>query len=232
MREESQELDAPTVDTPTAALSLGTGSASTTGGLTHLRSEPLPFPAWDRYSLVTVLGAGGMGTVYRAHDPRLHRFVALKLLRDANPSSDLAQRFYREARAQARIDHEHLCKIYEVGEVDGRPYIAMQCIEGQTLSAARNQMTLPQKILCIKQVAEAVHAAHREGLIHRGSVRYQKPSRYRDLNGCVQTLGKLGQIAALAPFVDGGEERSAFRGAHCAQQRKHRFCARWGGAGF
>ena len=76
--------------------------------------EQLPYPSWERYKIVSFLGAGGMGEVYKARDPRLHRSVAIKFLRGGQTSTqDTRQRrhFDREARAQARIDHPHICKI-------------------------------------------------------------------------------------------------------------------------
>jgi len=165
MDAESPDFEPPTLDLP------GQGKDGKDPALsdsaTSLRQQPLPLQDWDRYRIVEFLGAGGMGKVYKAQDPRLNRFVALKFIRDNSPSSDLAQRFNREARAQASIDHEHICKIYEVGEVEGRPYISMQYIEGETLTRARDEMTLPHKVKVIKEIAEALHAAHRHGLIHR-----------------------------------------------------------------
>lgn len=164
MDDESPEFDPPTIDLPGHS-----HDPAPSDSAVSLRQQPLPLQDWDRYRIVEFLGAGGMGTVYKAQDPRLNRFVALKFIRDTNtrPGSDLTQRFNREARAQASIDHEHICKIYEVGEADNRPYISMQYIEGVTLTRARDQMTLPHKVKVIKQVAEALHAAHRHGLIHR-----------------------------------------------------------------
>ena len=76
--------------------------------------EQLPYPSWERYKIVSFLGAGGMGEVYKARDPRLHRSVAIKFLRGGQTSTlDTRQRWHfdREARAQARIDHPHICKI-------------------------------------------------------------------------------------------------------------------------
>ncbi|NLI46540.1 MAG: serine/threonine protein kinase, partial [Acidobacteria bacterium] len=124
-----------------------------------------PAPGWALYRCERLLGVGGMGRVYLAWDTRLNRRVAVKFLSSDDP--ECVQRFFREARAQARIDHPHVGKVYEVGEVHGRPYIAMQYIEGQTLSATAAGMSLEQKVLIIRQAAEAVHAAHRMGLIHR-----------------------------------------------------------------
>jgi tetratricopeptide (TPR) repeat protein/predicted Ser/Thr protein kinase len=124
-----------------------------------------PDPEWDRYRCDRLLGSGGMGRVFKAWDPRLRRWVALKFLTSDDP--ELTTRFLREARAQARIEHPHICRVYEVGETAGRPYIAMQFIDGQPLSACAERLTLEQKVLVIRQVAEAIHTAHRLGIIHR-----------------------------------------------------------------
>src|SRR5690349_10684058 len=79
---------------------------------------------WDRYELLGLLGKGGMGAVYKARDRSLDRIVALKFILGAHPK--LVMRFLQEARAQARIDHPNVCRVYEVGDVAGRAYIAMQ----------------------------------------------------------------------------------------------------------
>ncbi len=118
-----------------------------------------------RYEIGELLGEGGMGEVYRATDPVLRRDVAVKFLHCEDPR--LIARFLQEARMQARLDHEHICKIYEAGELDGKPYIVMQLINGQTLAHAQNEMTLEQKVRVAKEVADAVQSAHRIGLIHR-----------------------------------------------------------------
>ncbi|MEW6736270.1 MAG: tetratricopeptide repeat protein [Acidobacteriota bacterium] len=130
-------------------------------------SPPHRFPVanWDRYEFIDFIGEGGMGRVYKARDHRLRRYVALKFIRGND--AKLIRRFMQEAQSQARIDHEHICKVYEVGEVETRPYIAMQYIEGQSLEQARNRLTLTEKVKVMKEVAEALQAAHRLGLIHR-----------------------------------------------------------------
>jgi len=117
------------------------------------------------YDTAVPIGSGGMGEVFKAWDKELERWVALKYLRHDDP--ELVERMFREARAQARVDHPGVCKVYEVGEEDGRPYIAMQYVEGPLLDEAARDMTLEQKVLVVKQVAEAVAAAHAVGLIHR-----------------------------------------------------------------
>ncbi|MCP3140772.1 protein kinase domain-containing protein [Pyxidicoccus xibeiensis] len=126
---------------------------------------PFPVPDWDRYQPVRFLGQGGMGLVFLAYDPLLRRNVALKFVRDGD--AELARRILSEARAQARVRHERVCEVYEVGEVRGRGYIAMRYVDGQTLGQLADTLTLEQKVLVLRQAAEGVHAAHRAGLIHR-----------------------------------------------------------------
>jgi len=125
----------------------------------------LPLALLARYHDIRRIGEGSMGTVYRALDTRLGRIVALKLLKSDDP--DDTRRFMREARAQARIEHVNVCRVYEVGEADGQPFIAMELIEGEALDRAQYRMSLEQKVKVIREVAEALHAAHRLGLIHR-----------------------------------------------------------------
>ncbi len=130
------------------------------------KQEPaFPVPGWDHYQPVRFLGQGGMGQVFLAYDPRLRRNVALKFVRGEDP--ELARRFLSEARAQARVRNERVCEVYEVGEVQGRGYIAMRYVEGQPLGALAGTLTVEQKALVLRQACEGVHAAHRAGLIHR-----------------------------------------------------------------
>jgi serine/threonine-protein kinase len=117
------------------------------------------------YKIDALLGAGGMGFVFKGYDSNLKRYAALKILHAATPQ--LNRRFAQEARLQAKIDHPNVCKVYEVGEVDGKHFIAMQFIQGKTLRKAAKDLNIEQKIRIIKQVAGALHAAHKEGLVHR-----------------------------------------------------------------
>jgi tetratricopeptide (TPR) repeat protein/predicted Ser/Thr protein kinase len=118
-----------------------------------------------RYRLGALLGQGAMGAVYRAYDTVLERNVALKVLHEDDPPT--AERFLREARAQARVEHEHICKVYEAGTAGGASYIVMQYVAGETLAAAGKHMSLAHKLEVMRTVSDAVHAAHRSGLVHR-----------------------------------------------------------------
>ena len=106
-----------------------------------------------------------MGTVYRARDRTLERDVALKFLRHGDP--EMVERFRREARSQAQVDHDHVCRVYEVGEIGRHAYIAMQLLHGASLMEAGLRMDVRQKVRVAADVARAVHAAHERGLIHR-----------------------------------------------------------------
>jgi len=117
------------------------------------------------YDTAFRIGSGGMGEVFKAWDPDLERFVALKYLLHDDPVT--IERLLREARAQARVDHPSVCKVYEVGDDDGRPFIAMEYVEGETLDRAARDLSIEQKTLLIRDIAEAVQAAHSVGLIHR-----------------------------------------------------------------
>src|SRR5260370_996367 len=97
-------------------------------------------PQSDRYEFQELIGVGGMGKVYKAFDRELKRLVALKFLREADAA--LERRFLQEAQAQARVDHQNVCKVYEVGRICDEPYIAMQYIEGKTLREATRELTL------------------------------------------------------------------------------------------
>ncbi|HEY0322614.1 MAG TPA: protein kinase, partial [Pyrinomonadaceae bacterium] len=124
----------------------------------------------DRYRLLEVLGRGGMGEVYLAHDPRLNRRVALKLL-PASITGDRGRvlRFEQEARAASAISHPNVAHIYEIGEAQGQHYIVMEYIQGKTLRQILREGSLEvNKALTIAvQMMEALTEAHRVGVIHR-----------------------------------------------------------------
>jgi eukaryotic-like serine/threonine-protein kinase len=118
-----------------------------------------------RYEPEECVGEGGMARVHKAFDRQLQRRVALKFLDRIEP--DARRRFLREAQAQARVRHDNVLEVYETGELEGQPFIAMRWVDGPTLLAIRGETSLEQKVRLIAQVAEGLHEAHREGLIHR-----------------------------------------------------------------
>jgi eukaryotic-like serine/threonine-protein kinase len=133
-----------------------------------LEEEELPkelLKGFNSYRDLEFLGEGGMARVYRAFDNNLNRFVALKFLIIESPA--LLRRFLAEARLQARVEHDRICKVYEIGEIQGRRYISMQYIEGVSLAIAVQNSSVQEKLRIIKEVATAVDAAHHFGLIHR-----------------------------------------------------------------
>jgi tetratricopeptide (TPR) repeat protein/predicted Ser/Thr protein kinase len=152
---------AETVDTP----GLGPGIGRVPGIGYRL---PCKF---GRYKLLRVLGRGGMGAVYLAHDTQLDREVALKIpLIAPTDGADVLPRFYREARAAATLHHANICPVYDVGEIDGTPYMTMAFIEGKSLSdVIKGKKQLPQREAAqlIRRVALAMHEAHKKGVVHR-----------------------------------------------------------------
>jgi serine/threonine protein kinase len=121
------------------------------------------------YRIVSPIGAGGMGQVYAAEDPRLGRKVALKVLpKESTQQPDRVQRFEQEARAASALNHPNILTIYEVGEVEGIHYIATELVEGQTLRhLLPSRMPLRRVIDIASQVASALAAAHAAGIVHR-----------------------------------------------------------------
>ncbi|HET9479383.1 MAG TPA: serine/threonine-protein kinase, partial [Pyrinomonadaceae bacterium] len=122
----------------------------------------------ETYRIEKLLGAGGMGEVYLARDLKLGRMVALKVLPwHFVVDSDRLGRFQREARALSSLNHPNLVTIYEIGEAKGLHFIAMELVEGKTLSSLRDKFSLKELLSIVAQVAEALSAAHQSGIIHR-----------------------------------------------------------------
>jgi DNA helicase-2/ATP-dependent DNA helicase PcrA len=132
--------------------------------------KPLPVQTIAHYRIVEPIGAGGMGAVYKAYDNKLQRIVALKLLPPEYVSQqDRRRRFFQEARAASALNHPHILTIYEVGEDEGRPYIAMEYVEGETLreKIKNNGLELKQTLDIAIQIAAGLERAHSLGIIHR-----------------------------------------------------------------
>src|ERR1700689_4639689 len=116
------------------------------------------------------LGSGGMGVVYKAQDTRLDRPVALKFLpHDLDQGAQVLERFRREAHAASNLNHPNICTIHDVGEQDGQPFIAMEYIDGETLSRHIHgqPLPLPEIIDLGIQIADALDTAHAQGIVHR-----------------------------------------------------------------
>src|ERR1700760_50799 len=132
--------------------------------------EPVEGTPFGRYRLIELLGRGGMGEVWRAHDTEIDRMVALKMLLPHFAQDErFEQRFRREARAAARLDDPHVVPIYDFGEVDGRLFVSMRLINGQDLQTLLDAGPLEpnRAVAIIEQIAKALHAAHQINLIHR-----------------------------------------------------------------
>ncbi len=124
-----------------------------------------------KYDVIEVLGRGGMGVVYKATDPHLNRQVAIKMMTGAfSDNPDLLKRFYREAQSTANLQHPNIVTVYDLGDLEGNPYLVMEYLEGETLDAvinSRSALTLLTKINFICDVCHGLAYAHHNGIVHR-----------------------------------------------------------------
>ena len=148
---------------------------STNTSLERPASEPValrlgPGSQLGPYKIEDLIGAGGMGEVYRARDTRLHRTVAIKLVRpELARRADFRERLHREARAISALNHPHICSLYDIGEQDGLDYLVMEYVEGESVADALKRGPLPVEhaLRFGAEIADALVAAHARGVVHR-----------------------------------------------------------------
>src|SRR5438876_10064910 len=121
------------------------------------------------YEILSAIGAGGMGEVYKARDTRLERTVAVKVLpQNMSSSPEVRQRFEREAKTISQLSHPHICTLYDVGREGETEYLVMELLEGETLldRLARGPLSLEQTLRYGTEIADALDKAHRQGIVH------------------------------------------------------------------
>lgn len=147
-----------------------TGGSRVGAGMRDSQKNVIPFPKrLGRYAVHEIIGVGGMGVVYRGADDVLNRVVAIKTLKSVKIGRELADPFIEEARAMARLSHENVVRVYDVGEIEGRPFFVMEYLTGQSLSKRirQGQVSLQLGTELFKKILQGVHAVHKIGLVHR-----------------------------------------------------------------
>lgn len=164
-------FDSDAEELPSAGLNLGPLiSVDLSRDRAPSASETVESPnSIDRFQIRETLGGGGFGQVHRAYDPRLDREVALKVLKDPDPKPRVIERFFREARAAARLDHPHIVTLHDAGRHGEKCWIAYQYVAGQSLAryAEMHRLSLERSVRLVLALASALDHAHRRGVFHR-----------------------------------------------------------------
>src|SRR5687767_14743547 len=151
----------------------------------------------DKYQILSVLGKGAMGVVYHAYDPVVKRDVAIKLLSSiGSEETELISRFEREVRLAGGLRHPNIVTIYDLGNHDGRPYIAMEYLLGRDLQQVikqKSELTFEQRVEIILQIAKGLDAAHTKGIIHRdikpANIRLQEDNTVKIMDFGIARMG-------------------------------------------
>ncbi|MBZ5537597.1 MAG: protein kinase [Acidobacteriia bacterium] len=221
-------------DAPTSVAANGIGTAK--------EATPNPSPATPaedqlrfvagtiiaaRYRIIELLGKGGMGEVYRAEDLKLSQTVALKFLPEAlEANQDMLARFLREVRTARQVSHPNVCRVFDIGEVEGHHFLSMECIEGEDLSTLMKRagrLPLDQVLAITRQLCAGIAAAHETGILHRDlkpqNIMVDKQgkvlimdfgiARSMDMPGLTQTAALIGTPEYMSPEQARGEDLDA-----------------------
>ena len=166
------------------------------------------------YEILTPLGAGGMGEVYKARDTRLDRLVAIKVLPGhLTASAGARERFLREARTASSLNHPHICTIHEIGDQDGRPFLVLELLEGHTLGEeiGSRPLALGRLLDLAIQIADALDAAHSVGVIHRdvkpSNIFVTRRGEAKVLDFGLAKLEGTGQVTGVSDLPTATEEQ-------------------------
>src|SRR5580692_11052980 len=192
---------------PSSSLSPRTSTSFSKSGSSDSPDEGRFLPGAlvaERYRILGLLGRGGMGEVYRATDLRLSQQVALKFLPESTASDpDILARFHNEVRIARQVSHPNVCRVYDIGEVDGQPYISMEYVDGENLSALLRRIgRLPNDtaIEMARKLCAGLAAAHDKGVLHRDL----KPANIM-IDGRGQVLVTDFGLAGIASQIHGAE---------------------------
>ena len=124
----------------------------------------------ERYRIISLIGRGGMGAVYRAEDLRLHQEIALKFVHACDQTDTAVQSLLNEVRTARRVSHPHVCRVHDLGEFEGMPFVSMEYVDGEDLASLIRRIGRPAMEKChdlARQICAGLHAAHQQGVLHR-----------------------------------------------------------------